>query len=441
MRGRANGVVIAAVLWAGLVPGIATAQIAKVMSVQGIAMLERGGQSPRILGTGDGVEQRDTINVGKESNALLEFRDRTRVTLRPNTIFRINMYSDNEKPAIEFGLIKGGMRTTTGEVAKRQPSAVKFQTNTAVMGVRGTEFDARICEDDCTFDQRFKPAAGVIDVAARVIELNGAVTAMANRVSRELVAGSTLQQQESILTPADGSAVIAFRDGSRMTLGPRSELVIQRFHYDERAQSGHAHLKLVSGHAHVWTGQLAKLGGDAFLFETAAGMLRPRGTGFSVGAEDVIVIHTWDGTVILQVGTERVEIKKADTVAVSIVDGRITFLAAPPPFLVDPKLPRPDNINVDAATFGAAGGGVERGLYVWVRDGAVVLDKDSQTLEIPAGGAALATRDKLSALGTIPNFMRFDPTPRPNLPIPSRTGFQLPVFKAPDGSTVGLCTP
>jgi hypothetical protein len=437
MRSYLLRIVLAVV---ALSPPLASAQIAKVMSVQGTAMLERAGQRPRILGTGDGLEQRDTVNVGKESNALLEFRDRTRVTLRPNSIFRINTYSDNEKLAMDVRLMRGGMRTTTGEIGKREPTAVKFRTNTAVLGVRGTEFDARICEEDCALDERFKPAAGVTDLAARVIEMTGSVTAMNNRNPRELVAGAALQQLDSVITPADGSAVIAFRDGTRITLGPRTELSILRFHYDERAQSGHVHLKLQSGQARVYTGQLAKLGGDAFLFETSAGMLRPHGTGFSVGADDVIVVNTWDGTVILQVGDQRVEIKQTDTVSIAIVDGKITFLAEPPAFLVDPSLPRPDQVNVDPATFGGPGAGVERGVYVWVRNGAVVVDKDNQSLVVPAGGAALATSDKVAALGTIPNFMRFDPTPRPNFPIP-RTGFQLPVFKAPDGSTVGLCAP
>ena len=110
---------------------------------------------------------------------------------------------------MDVRLMKGGMRTTTGDIAKREPAAVKFQTNTAVLGVRGTEFDARICEDDCSADQRFKPAAGA-EIAARVIEMNGAVTAVANRTSREVSAGSALQRQDSIVTGA-GSAATGLR--------------------------------------------------------------------------------------------------------------------------------------------------------------------------------------------------------------------------------------
>ena len=57
-----------------------------------------------------------------------------------------------------------------------------------------------------------------------------------------------------------------------------------------------------------------------------------------------------------------------------------------------------------------------------------------------AGQAALATRDRFFQLNAVPNFMRFDQTPRPNL---QRTGsgYQLPFFRKPDGSVMGMCRP
>jgi hypothetical protein len=96
-------------------------------------------------------------------------------------------------------------------------------------------------------------------------------------------------------------------------------------------------------------------------------------------------------------------------------------------------------VNVDPATFGEAAP-TEHGLYVWVRDGAVVLDRDKQTIDVPAGQAALATRDSFFQLNAVPNFMRFDQTPRPNF---QRTGaaVQLPFFRRPDGSVMGMCRP
>jgi hypothetical protein len=422
----------------------APAQIGKVISVQGTAMVERAGQTPRILGTGEPVEQRDVISVAQQSNAMLEFRDQTRITLRPNTVFRVNSYSDTPPHSMVLGLVKGGLRAVTGDIAKKEPTAVRFQTNTAIIGVRGTDFDARLCEDDCGQEQRAKPAprSGPRTVA-RVIEMNGTVSTE-GRAPRALAAGAAVDVDDVVGTGADSYVVIGFSDGTRITLAERSELELQRFDYDSaNPQKGQARLKLRSGTAHVWTGQLAKNGSDAFLFETRAGVIHPQGTGFSIGGaqssnDDVLIIHTWDGTVIIQTATERFEIKKTDTVAIAIVDGKVTFLPSPPAFLTDNKLPRPDRVQVDPATFGEAPPN-EQGLYVWVRDGAVVLDKDKKTIDVPAGSAALATRERLLPLDSVPNFMRFDTTPRPN-----RAGagaYQIPFFRKPDGSVVGTCKP
>jgi ferric-dicitrate binding protein FerR (iron transport regulator) len=254
--------------------------------------------------------------------------------------------------------------------------------------------------------------------------------------------------EEEVATSADSHVILAFRDGTRITLAPESRLGVVRFNYDEaNPKAGRARLKLMSGSAHVWTGRLAKLGTDAFLFDTRLGTIHPHGTGFTVGdgpgpgpdkgADEVLVVHTWDGNIIIQTPTDRVEVKETESVGVSIVNGKITLLQKPPPALGS-TLPRPDGVQVDPSTFGDTSKGVENGLYVWVRDGAVTLDKDNRTVEVKAGSAALATRVRLTVLDFVPNFLRFDMTPRPN---PAGATFQIPYFRARDGSVVGMCKP
>jgi ferric-dicitrate binding protein FerR (iron transport regulator) len=282
-------------------------------------------------------------------------------------------------------------------------------------------------------------------VAARVIEVKGtAVAGQGANASRSLVAGAAVYVDEEVVTQAGAHVVLAFRDGTRITLAPESRLAVLRFNYDDaNPQKGAARLKLVSGSAQVWTGRLAKLGTDAFLFDTRLGTIHPQGTGFTVGDADkgkdeVLVVNTWDGNVIIQTATDRIEVKKTDSVAISIVDGKIVLLNNPPATLLDANLPRPDGVNVDPSTFGQTREGVENGLYVWVRDGLVTMDKDNRTVEVQAGSAALATRERLSVLDIVPNFMRFDTTPRP---IPGGATFQIPYFRARDGSIVGMCKP
>ena len=88
-----------------------------------------------------------------------------------HAVFRIGAYSYGEAApeSLLLGLLKGGLRVATGLIGKRNPAAVSFSTPTATIGIRGTEFDARLCEDDCAAEERPGPRAEV----ARVVELGG----------------------------------------------------------------------------------------------------------------------------------------------------------------------------------------------------------------------------------------------------------------------------
>lgn len=491
---------------AGFMPLIASAQIGHVVSVQGTALVERAGKAARIIGAGEALEQKDVINVAQASHAVLEFRDKSRITLRPNTIFRVETYSDTAPQAMVLGLTKGGFRAVTGDIGKQNPSAVRFQTDSVVLGIRGTEFDARLCEDDCTSEEGGKPAVrAVARAAARLIEVNGTANAVDGKGGdRGLVAGAALYEGETLSTGPGSNALVAFRDGSRVSLTPQSALAIARFDFDEASPGkGAAHMKLLAGSAHVWTGQLARIGPDAFLFETSAGMIRTAGAGFSAGArrdverprlppaallkleyahaklwtqgfanvgaqppalekaggivrtgaadqrvaassggdvitipgpDDVFVVHTWDGSVIIQTATERIELPKTATLAIAVIDGKISFLSKPPAFLTQTGQSL-DLVNVDPSTFGKQTATLEPGLYVWVRDGAVTLGQGGQVVELKAGNAARIT-NRIALLDSIPNFMRFDFTPRPGGIIPQ----QVPrFFRAPDGSVSRVC--
>ena len=438
LRGKVGmGAVV--LLFALLLAPLAQAQVGHVVTVQGTAIVERAGQSPRVLGPGEKLLQKDVINVAQNSNAVLEFRDKSRITLRPNTVFRVDSYSDTAPQGMVLGLVKGGFRAVTGDIGKANPQAVRFQTDTVILGIRGTEFDARLCADDCAQEERTMPLQRVRSVAAaRVIELSGEVTATgASGLSRTLVPGAVVNEGESIATAAGANAQIALLDGSRITLAERGHLLIARFQFDPASpQRGLGHMRLLSGNAHVWTGQLAKIGPDAFLFETTRGMIRPQGTGFSVSGDDVIVVHTWDGSVIIQTSTERIELPKTATAAIAVVDGKITFLPKPPAHLLAGEAL--GHVTVDPATFGQGGPPPEEGLYVWVREGAVTLGTGPQLVEVTAGNAIRAGgTGAIVRLPAIPNFMRFDLTPRPGLP---NVGNVLPFFRASDGAIVGMCS-
>lgn len=94
-------------------------------------------------------------------------------------------------------------------------------------------------------------------------------------------------------------------------------------------------------------------------------------------------------------------------------------------------------VPVAPSLFGRPARDVEPGLYVWVRDGAVQLIREPLAVDVPAGNAAVATSERIDLLDVVPNFMRFDPTPRP---FPAFGGATADAFRAPDGSMLNVCT-
>jgi hypothetical protein len=74
--------------------------------------------------------------------------------LRPDSQLQIESYQYvAEKPTEDnfvFRMFKGGLRTVTGLVGKRgNREAYKLRTETATIGIRGTQFDLRVCAANC----------------------------------------------------------------------------------------------------------------------------------------------------------------------------------------------------------------------------------------------------------------------------------------------------
>jgi hypothetical protein len=113
----------AALLLLLLAPALACAQAGRFLLAAGEVTLLRGGKEIRAV-AGTAVEQGDTIRVGPRSNVQLRMSDQAIVSLRANTEFRIDEYvysgrgEDGDRSV--FSLIKGGMRTVSGAIARPQ---------------------------------------------------------------------------------------------------------------------------------------------------------------------------------------------------------------------------------------------------------------------------------------------------------------------------------
>jgi hypothetical protein len=129
--------------------------VGEVLFAQGAITAQRGTETPRFLVQGDPLVRGEVISTGARGFAQLALKDGTRLSLRPNTRFNVTGYSQQAgSESLAMELLRGGLRAVSGLISKAGPDRMRVQTGTATIGVRGTEFDARLCQGDCAAEQR-----------------------------------------------------------------------------------------------------------------------------------------------------------------------------------------------------------------------------------------------------------------------------------------------
>jgi hypothetical protein len=140
-------------LWGATVFGGVAASISHL---SGPLMAQKADGSTRALQVGSSVDEGDTVITQKRTYARLKFTDGSEVTLKPDSQFRVEQHNyDKADPKADAGsyrLIKGGLRTITGQIGKRgNHDSYQMKTPTATIGIRGTIFDVTYCTggDSC----------------------------------------------------------------------------------------------------------------------------------------------------------------------------------------------------------------------------------------------------------------------------------------------------
>lgn len=125
-----------------------------VSFVSGPLMVKKVDGSIKTLVKDSVVEVGDTLITEKRTYARIKFSDNSEITLRPESQFKIEAFSYNQaKPKEDKAvneLIKGSLRALSGHVGKRgDPDSYKMKTRAAVIGIRGTGYEVKICEGNC----------------------------------------------------------------------------------------------------------------------------------------------------------------------------------------------------------------------------------------------------------------------------------------------------
>ena len=127
----------------------------EVVNVAGRAAAATSEGDIRALEKGGGIHSGETVVTSAHSYVRLKFVDGAYVILRPNTRFQIEDYNFSETAAENrslFNLVKGGFRTVTGLIGKRNRPGYRVRTAVATIGIRGTDFEARDCAQGSCVD-------------------------------------------------------------------------------------------------------------------------------------------------------------------------------------------------------------------------------------------------------------------------------------------------
>jgi hypothetical protein len=141
-----KGLLFAALLLVGSLAW--AAQVAgTVVHLSGPLMAKKSDGTMKVLALKSEVESGDTLVSEKNTYAQIKFIDNSEITLRPGTTFRIENFAfESGKPEADsaaFSLVKGGLRSITGLLGKRNKEKFALKTPTATIGIRGTTFIAQ----------------------------------------------------------------------------------------------------------------------------------------------------------------------------------------------------------------------------------------------------------------------------------------------------------
>lgn len=148
---RATARALGALLFAALLMGGNAAWAAQVAGVvarlSGPLLAKKADGSVKVLGLKSEIESGDTLVSEKNTYAQIKFIDNSEITLRPGTTFKVENFSfDAGKPEgdnASYSLVKGGLRSITGLMGKRNKEKFSLKTPTATIGIRGTTFVAQ----------------------------------------------------------------------------------------------------------------------------------------------------------------------------------------------------------------------------------------------------------------------------------------------------------
>lgn len=401
-------------------PAPAAPSAATAMAVEGTAYVVRADGRQSILARGSALGVGDALSTTRNSTVRLRFTDGGETAVRPESRITVQAYSyNNDAPQSDnlvISLLKGGLRAITGSIGRRgNIDAYRLNINTVTVGIRGTDYTARLCENDCApvaIAQNTRPNSSP-PVIARVMLARGTVTVDRESRQLELPQGGALYATDKVSTTPGGFAVLAFRDDTRLTLNSGTQLSLTQYSYDaNQAARGSMLFRLISGGLRVATGLIAKAAPGQVRFQTNTATVGIRGTVFDLACgkenaeenpppadltdlscDNSLFATTKVGEITLAGADGReITVPAGQSGLVPVASGAARALTATPTFFNTIDTPAPETVPVNLEQqFGTVQPPADsNGFFLMVREGKVVVAQAGQSLQLDAGESAFA---------------------------------------------------
>ena len=138
----------------------------KALFVYGQAFAESADGERRALTKDGAVQSGEKIVTSVNGRVQLRMADGGLLAISPNSEFLIEDYNyaasgqgaervaANNQSRSFYVLLKGGFRSITGAIGKEDKAAYRVRTPVATIGIRGTDYTAVFCRNDCTGGKR-----------------------------------------------------------------------------------------------------------------------------------------------------------------------------------------------------------------------------------------------------------------------------------------------
>jgi ferric-dicitrate binding protein FerR (iron transport regulator) len=207
-----------------------------------VVFAQPAGGQVRVIQAGAKLSVGDTIGTEKGAFALVVFNDGSRVALRPESAIAIRGFSfqpdDPSKDQMSVQLLKGWLRNVSGQIGKRgNQNAFDLKVNDTTIGIRGTDFGVRLCDEECAARAEAIPE-GVLPQSGRLGQLlssNQPVQRLREGVTPQDLPTSGALFLGDVVTSGNEEALLGLDDGTRLVLGPATRLAL-RAEEDERGR-------------------------------------------------------------------------------------------------------------------------------------------------------------------------------------------------------------